>query len=120
LFEYFDTLADPLAASDLVLARAGGSVFELAVAGRPAVLVPYPHATGDHQARNANWMADAGAARLIFDDELNAKRLRGVVESLLLDDEKLSAMSAASSGLAQPDATARIASEVLDAAGGGR
>ena len=50
LFEYLDTLADPLAASDLVLARAGGSIFEIAAAGRPAVLVPYPHATADHQA----------------------------------------------------------------------
>ena len=63
LLEYEPTLADALAACDLVLARAGGSVFELAAAGRPAILVPYPHATARHQDANAAWMADAGAAR---------------------------------------------------------
>ena len=62
LLEYLDTLADPLAAGDLVVARAGGSIFEIAAAGRPAILVPYPHATADHQTGNARWMADAGAA----------------------------------------------------------
>ena len=55
-----DTLADPLAAGDLVIARAGGSVFEIAAAGRPAILVPYPHATADHQARmRAGWRTRA-------------------------------------------------------------
>ena len=69
VFEYLDSLADPLAASDLVIARAGGSVFEIAAAGRPAILIPYPHATADHQAKNARWMADAGAAVVLPDAE---------------------------------------------------
>ena len=60
VLEYLDSLADPLAASDLVIARAGGSVFEIAAAGRPAILIPYPHATADHQAKNARWMAGRG------------------------------------------------------------
>ena len=60
LLEYEPNLGDALAACDLVLARAGGSVFEIAAAGRPAILVPYPHATADHQHANAAWMADGG------------------------------------------------------------
>ena len=54
-----------LAASDLVIARAGGSIFEITAHGRPAILVPYPHATADHQTANARWMADAGAATIV-------------------------------------------------------
>ena len=55
--------ATALAAADLAVARSGGSVFELAQYGLPAVLIPYPHASADHQTTNARWMADAGAAR---------------------------------------------------------
>ena len=73
LLEYEPNLADALAACDLVLARAGGSVFELAAAGRPAILVPYPHATAGHQDANAAWMAEAGAAVVVDDAELDAE-----------------------------------------------
>ena len=52
--------ADALAAADLVVARAGGSLFEIAAHGRPAILVPYPHAAADHQSTNARWMEEAG------------------------------------------------------------
>ena len=45
-----------------MLGRSGGSIFEVTAAGRPAILVPYPHATADHQSANAAWMAEAGAA----------------------------------------------------------
>lgn len=117
LFDYLDTLADPLAASDLVLTRAGGSVFELAAAGRPALLVPYPHATADHQAGNARWMERAGAALLIADSDLTAARLRALVEDLLGDQAKLEQMAAAARSIAKPDAAARVAAEVLRAAG---
>ena len=60
LFPYIEPFADALAAADLAVARAGGSVFELAAAGLPAILVPYPHATGDHQTANARFMERAG------------------------------------------------------------
>ena len=62
LREYLDLadFADALAAADLVVARAGGSVFEIAAHGRPAILVPYPHASADHQSANARWMARGG------------------------------------------------------------
>jgi UDP-N-acetylglucosamine--N-acetylmuramyl-(pentapeptide) pyrophosphoryl-undecaprenol N-acetylglucosamine transferase len=116
LLEYEPDLADALAACDLVLARAGGSVFELAAAGRPAILVPYPHAAGRHQHANAAWMADAGAAVVVEDAELDAARLASLATELLSDGARLERMSAASASLARPDAASRIADEILTAA----
>ncbi len=118
LFEYLDSLADPLAAADLVLARAGGSIFEIAAAGRPAVLVPYPHASAGHQSSNARWMADAGAAVVVPDAELDPVRLGRVVEELFADPVRLGAMATAAGALARPDAAARVADEVLPGAAG--
>ncbi len=120
LLAYEPDLGDALAASDLVLGRAGGSIFELTAAGRPAILVPYPHATGDHQTLNAAWMAEAGAALVLSDSDLDPSRLTAVVEGLLSDDARLAKMSAASRALARPDAAARIAEELLAAASEGR
>ena len=85
LREYVDPFGSALAAADLVVARAGGSVFELAQYGLPAVLVPYPHASADHQTANAHWMTEAGAATLLRDDELTPQRLRAEVDGLLAD-----------------------------------
>jgi UDP-N-acetylglucosamine--N-acetylmuramyl-(pentapeptide) pyrophosphoryl-undecaprenol N-acetylglucosamine transferase len=118
LREYLDLEAfgDALAAADLVVARAGGSVFEIAASGTPAILVPYPHASADHQTANARWMADAGAAIVIPDDELNGTRLAREVAALLADRERLAAMARASKGLARPDAARDIAHELLEAA----
>jgi UDP-N-acetylglucosamine--N-acetylmuramyl-(pentapeptide) pyrophosphoryl-undecaprenol N-acetylglucosamine transferase len=116
LLEYEPDLGDCLAACDLVLGRAGGSIFELTAAGRPAVLVPYPHATADHQSSNAEWMARAGAAVVIPDSGLEPGRLREVVDELIADGARLERMATASRSLAKPDAAARIADEVLAAA----
>jgi UDP-N-acetylglucosamine--N-acetylmuramyl-(pentapeptide) pyrophosphoryl-undecaprenol N-acetylglucosamine transferase len=116
LLEYEPTLADPLAACDLVLARAGGSVFELAAAGRPAILVPYPHATARHQHANAAWMADAGAALVLEDSKLRPAALVRTATGLFGDPHRLERMAEASRALARPDAAARIAAEVLSAA----
>ncbi len=98
------------------MARAGGSVFELASYGVPAVLVPFPHAAGDHQASNARWMAEAGAAVVIADGELTGARLGGEVASLLADERRLGAMAAAARSLARPRAAAEVAAELLGAA----
>jgi UDP-N-acetylglucosamine--N-acetylmuramyl-(pentapeptide) pyrophosphoryl-undecaprenol N-acetylglucosamine transferase len=98
------------------VARAGGSVFELAAAGRPAILIPYPHATAGHQHANAAWMADAGAAVMIEDAELDPGRLTVTVEALLADRARLEGMAAAARALARPDAARRIADQVLGAA----
>jgi UDP-N-acetylglucosamine--N-acetylmuramyl-(pentapeptide) pyrophosphoryl-undecaprenol N-acetylglucosamine transferase len=119
LREYLDLadFADALAAADLVVARAGGSVFEIAAHGLPAILVPYPQASGDHQSANARWMSDAGAAVTIPDGELTGPRLAREVASLLGDRGRLAAMRTASRRLARPDAAREVAGELLAAAG---
>ena len=117
LREYLTPFGHALAAADLAVARAGGSIFELAQHGLPAVLVPYPHATADHQTGNARWMADGGAAVVLADAELTPDRLRAAVDAILLDPDRLAAMSAASARLARPDAAADVARAVLDAIG---
>ena len=76
LVAYTDRLAAAMAAADLVVARSGGSVAELAALGRPAILVPYPHATADHQRKNARWMAAGGAALVVDDAGLSGDVLR--------------------------------------------
>jgi UDP-N-acetylglucosamine--N-acetylmuramyl-(pentapeptide) pyrophosphoryl-undecaprenol N-acetylglucosamine transferase len=106
-----------LAAADLAVARAGGSVFELAQYGLPTVLIPYPHASGNHQEANARWMERAGAATVLPDAELAPARLRAEVDALVEDLPRRSAMAAASMRLARPDAARVIAREVLAAAG---
>ena len=111
-----DGLGDFLAACDLVLGRSGGSIFEMTAAGRPAILVPYPHATADHQSANAAWMERAGAAAVCRDEELDAARLLIDVAAILGDAERLAAMTVAAASLARPDAARRIADEVLAAA----
>ena len=117
LVEYEPDLGDVLAACDLVVARAGGSIFEVTAAGRPAILVPYPHATADHQTANAAWMVEAGAAEAIEDAALSAKLLAQRVTGLFGDEKRLASMSQASAALARPDAARNIADEVLMAAG---
>jgi UDP-N-acetylglucosamine--N-acetylmuramyl-(pentapeptide) pyrophosphoryl-undecaprenol N-acetylglucosamine transferase len=116
LLAYEPDLGDGLAACDLVLGRSGGSIFEVTATGRPAVLVPYPHAAADHQAANAAWMAGAGAALAIADEELNEERLATSIADLLGDEARLGAMASASAALAKPDAARHIADEVLEAA----
>jgi UDP-N-acetylglucosamine--N-acetylmuramyl-(pentapeptide) pyrophosphoryl-undecaprenol N-acetylglucosamine transferase len=116
LLAYEPNLGDCLAACDLVLGRAGGSIFELTAAGRPAVLVPYPHAAAGHQEGNAAWMAAAGAATVIRDEELEAEALAGEVGAILGDERRLATMARAAAALAIPDAASRIADEVLAAA----
>jgi UDP-N-acetylglucosamine--N-acetylmuramyl-(pentapeptide) pyrophosphoryl-undecaprenol N-acetylglucosamine transferase len=119
LLPYIQPFADALAAADLAAARAGGSIFELAAAGVPAVLVPYPHATADHQTGNARWMAEGGAATVVPDAELDAARLRREVVALLEAPERLATMRRSARALARPDAAERIADELLALAGPG-
>jgi UDP-N-acetylglucosamine--N-acetylmuramyl-(pentapeptide) pyrophosphoryl-undecaprenol N-acetylglucosamine transferase len=110
---FVQPFAYALAAADIAVARAGGSVFELAAAGIPSVLVPYPHATADHQSGNARWMSDGGAAIVMSDHELDGPRLAREVGALLGSPKRLEAMSAAARRLARVDAADRIADEVL-------
>jgi UDP-N-acetylglucosamine--N-acetylmuramyl-(pentapeptide) pyrophosphoryl-undecaprenol N-acetylglucosamine transferase len=116
---YISDFGEALLASDLVVARAGGSIFEIAAYGRPAVLIPYPYATANHQAANAEYMEKAGAAVVISDAELTGARLANEVGRLLADPTRLQAMARASAGLAHPEAAREIAREVLTAARAG-
>ena len=120
LREYLDLaeFAQALAAADLVVARAGGSLFEVAAHGRPAILIPYPHAAADHQAANARWMERGGAAVVVPDGELSAARLARETAALLADPQRMRAMAAAARRLARPDAAEAVAEELLEAARG--
>jgi UDP-N-acetylglucosamine--N-acetylmuramyl-(pentapeptide) pyrophosphoryl-undecaprenol N-acetylglucosamine transferase len=117
LRDYVTDFGEALLASDLVVARSGGSIFEIAAYGRPMVLVPYPHAAADHQNSNALFMKRAGAAVVIPDAELTASRLAQEVGRLLADPGRLSTMAQASLAVARPEAAREIAAETLAAAG---
>jgi UDP-N-acetylglucosamine--N-acetylmuramyl-(pentapeptide) pyrophosphoryl-undecaprenol N-acetylglucosamine transferase len=118
LYAYIQPFAEALAAADLVVARAGGSVLELAAAGLPAVLVPYPYATADHQTLNARHMERAGAAVVVPDAELDGPRLAREVGTLLGSPQRLAEMAKAAREAAMPDAAERIAEQTLKAAKG--
>jgi UDP-N-acetylglucosamine--N-acetylmuramyl-(pentapeptide) pyrophosphoryl-undecaprenol N-acetylglucosamine transferase len=105
-------MADALAAADLVVGRAGSSTLaELAAAGKPMVIVPYPHAAG-HQAENVVRANAAGAAIVIEDDTFDGEALLRVAE-LLDEPERLSAMAAGARSLARPGAADAVASLVV-------
>jgi UDP-N-acetylglucosamine--N-acetylmuramyl-(pentapeptide) pyrophosphoryl-undecaprenol N-acetylglucosamine transferase len=110
LLAFTDEFGAALAVADLVVARAGGSVWEVAAAGKPALLVPYPHATGDHQAKNARHFERGGGAVVVGEDELD---LRRQVDELLGDQERLAAMGEAMRALARPGAADAVAEELM-------
>lgn len=114
---FIDDFGQAILAADLVVARAGGSVFEIAAHARPAILIPYPHATADHQAANARYFEQAGAAVVIPDSELTPARLASEVGQLLSEPGRLAEMGRASASLARPHAAQDIAAEVLAAVG---
>lgn len=117
LFDYTNDFDVALAAADLCLCRAGGSIFELAAAGLPSILVPYPHATADHQAKNAAWLVDGGAALMLRDEKLTGPRVRELLDELLDDPHRLEVMGEAALSLAMPDAAERIADQLVEAGG---
>jgi UDP-N-acetylglucosamine--N-acetylmuramyl-(pentapeptide) pyrophosphoryl-undecaprenol N-acetylglucosamine transferase len=100
-----------LSAADLVLGRSGGSVWEVAAAGKPAILVPYPFATNDHQALNAQHFVRAGGAIMVR--ELDLDDVPDLVRSLLDDPARLSRMREAMLRAARPDAADAIADELV-------
>ena len=111
LIPFTDDFGAAIGAGDLVLARAGGSVWELAAAGRPAILVPYPFATADHQAKNAAFFEQAGGAIVMSESELG--RVPDLARSLLGDPDRLTEMSEAMQRVARPNAADEIAEELI-------
>lgn len=117
---FLDDMPRRLADADLVVARAGATTLaELAAAGRPAILVPYPHAADDHQRLNAEAVAEVGAALSILDHELSGPGLAGAVAELAADRARLRRMGEAARTLARPDAAGRIADVALSLLPGG-
>jgi len=106
-----DRFGAAISACDLVLARAGSTVWEFAAAGRPAILVPYPFATGDHQAENAQHFVRAGGAIMVR--ELDLDDVPDLVRSLLGDEARLQAMGRAMLAAARPEAAEAIADELI-------
>jgi UDP-N-acetylglucosamine--N-acetylmuramyl-(pentapeptide) pyrophosphoryl-undecaprenol N-acetylglucosamine transferase len=106
-----DRFGPAISAVDLVLARSGSAVWEIAAAGRPAILVPYPFATGDHQARNAEHFVRAGGAIMVR--ELDLEDVPDLVRSLLDDPPRRAKMSESMLRAARPHAAEEIADELV-------
>jgi len=105
------------AAADLLLSRAGaGTIAEITVAGKAAILVPFPAATDDHQTRNARALEESGAARMIPEAELTPDRLAAEIRDFLHHPERLTRMEEAARRLGKPDATGRIADLLMELA----
>ena len=110
---FIEDMAGAYAWADLVLCRAGAStVFEVAAAGKPALLVPFPHATHDHQRVNARALDEAGAGRVLEQAALSGASLTAAVTELLDDPDALKNMAEAARRFARPDAAARIVDEL--------
>ena len=117
--EYIYDMPLVMAAADLVMCRAGASTLaELTAMGKPAVLIPSPNVTNNHQEKNARVLSEAGGAKLLLEPEFTADSLLGLVSELLHHPETLEDMSAKMRALGLPDATNRIAGIVLGLAEG--
>ena len=115
LVAFTNDVGAAFAASDLAIARSGGSVWEIAAAGLPAILVPYPFATADHQTKNARWFERGGGAVLVPQADLAT--VPPLVRELLADPVRLAAMRAAMLAQARPEAADEIAEELIRLAG---
>ncbi|MDY6813493.1 MAG: undecaprenyldiphospho-muramoylpentapeptide beta-N-acetylglucosaminyltransferase [Pseudomonadota bacterium] len=111
---FIEDMAAAYGWADLVICRSGAlTVAELAAAGVGALMVPFPHAVDDHQTRNAAYLAEAGAGRILPQAELDAERLAAELAPLLADRAALTAMAVAARRQAHPQATAAVADALL-------
>jgi UDP-N-acetylglucosamine--N-acetylmuramyl-(pentapeptide) pyrophosphoryl-undecaprenol N-acetylglucosamine transferase len=114
---FLTDMPEQYGAADLVLARAGSTVAELCAAGKPSLLVPFAAAADDHQRKNAEVLAGAGAAEMLLQRDVSPGALLEKLRRLLLDPERRGKMSAAAKSLARPGALERIAGMVVGLAG---
>jgi UDP-N-acetylglucosamine--N-acetylmuramyl-(pentapeptide) pyrophosphoryl-undecaprenol N-acetylglucosamine transferase len=117
---FVDRMDRAFALADLVVARAGGSVAEVTACGLPSILVPYPHATENHQEANAQELVAAGAARMVLDRDLSSSALAAAILDLVDDRSARTAMAASARAWARPDAAAHIAELCAEVAGAAR
>ena len=116
ILEYEPEIWELLSAADLVVIRSGaGSLFDTAAVGRAAILVPFPHATGDHQLHNARFFTERGAAELLPDADVTPETLRQKVEALLQDEARRRELATRIKQLATPEAAAEVAGRLLGA-----
>lgn len=115
VFPFIEDIVTACAAADLMIARSGASTTaELAMLGKPSILIPYPHATDNHQEANARAFEAAGAAEVMLDSECDGARLGAALRGLLADPARLAAMSEAARGLARPGAAEAIVDAVFE------
>jgi len=111
--KFIDRMEYAYAAADLVMCRSGATTLaEITRLGKPAILVPFPHAAADHQAGNARTLAEHGAAEIILDDDLSARAKEAIVR-LISDSEKLKRMGEQALKLGKPEAGRVIAERIL-------
>jgi UDP-N-acetylglucosamine--N-acetylmuramyl-(pentapeptide) pyrophosphoryl-undecaprenol N-acetylglucosamine transferase len=118
---FFADIPRRLSEAQLVISRSGASsVADISVIGRPAILIPFAAATGDHQTANAKGLVDAGAALMVQEKALDAAGLAVHIAAILEDPAKAEAMARAALGEGKPDATARLVALVEELSGGER
>jgi UDP-N-acetylglucosamine--N-acetylmuramyl-(pentapeptide) pyrophosphoryl-undecaprenol N-acetylglucosamine transferase len=107
------------ARADLLVCRSGAStVAEVTAAGKPAIFIPFPRAADDHQRRNAEAIAEAGAAVLIAEAELTPSKLTQTIMELLADPDRMRQMAQKARGLSHEDAAAQVAQMAVELAAG--
>jgi UDP-N-acetylglucosamine--N-acetylmuramyl-(pentapeptide) pyrophosphoryl-undecaprenol N-acetylglucosamine transferase len=112
---FFPEMGQAYGAAHLVICRAGaGTLSEICAVGRAAITVPYPHAAGDHQTKNAQALVKAGAARLIVDRNLDGQAAAAAITGLMDDPARRRRMEEMALGLAKPDAAGEIARHCLE------
>jgi len=115
ILPYIEDMTAAYSAADIVVSRAGASaISEITVRGLPSVLIPYPYAQGDHQAKNAQAVANAGAAMVVDEKELDGRSLAAILLDLFDNESKLQSMADASRKLAKPNAAADVAKVVIE------
>jgi UDP-N-acetylglucosamine--N-acetylmuramyl-(pentapeptide) pyrophosphoryl-undecaprenol N-acetylglucosamine transferase len=116
VYTFIDDMVTACAAARLIVSRSGASTTaEIAEVGRASILIPYPHATDNHQEKNARAFEEAGAAVVLLDAACTGEELGGMIEQLLRDESSLDGMEAAARGIAKPVAVERIVEHVLAA-----
>jgi UDP-N-acetylglucosamine--N-acetylmuramyl-(pentapeptide) pyrophosphoryl-undecaprenol N-acetylglucosamine transferase len=118
---FIDDMPSALRDADLVISRSGASaVSEICAVGRASLLVPYPYAAGNHQQRNAESLAEAGAARWVNNRDATSSQLTDAIAALLRDPNRVAKMADMARSIGRPQAAARIAEDLLALAGLGR
>lgn len=117
ILPFLDEMPEVLAASTMVISRAGATMLsELTALGRASILIPSPYVTNNHQEKNAAWLADAGASIMIREQELTGDRFFTEMQRLLMSPARLAEMAAAAKRLGRPDASRRLCQVLADLA----